>query len=442
MEESSDESGEMITKEEAEVAELEQKTAGLAMTQSPVSPPAPLPSFMTQTTPGGSVPSQTVPGPTHTTAGVQGPTHSTAGVPGPTHTTAGLPGPTQTATPGVPGPPPTATPGVPGPPPTATPGVPGPAVGVTQVSTGVPTVPTPQWTPQQPVSPQQTPQVPPVYPPQTVPQFHQVQAPAPIERPIDVSQSIQIPEGTEMVPMSPQSPDQKGGLFGWFSGNKMISKVVEKTKSSMENMITMMDPGMKEVIRTGGDICIAVTSTKENKVGAIREAFQQMFGKAIVMGEESQATTAAQPVGFTAGLKGAEERIQNLRQSGTIDENQAIVSVEGFIIEMLPDRWYEMSCLVLQDPMHRIDLQTFSQPSPIPAEYILKAQDRTPADYPLRWLGLAVTIGQVIEETLPHIGHADWQNGIVGVSRRESLLLAAKSLAYMYKQRLPTTFVS
>ena len=52
---------------------------------------------------------------------------------------------------------------------------------------------------------------------------------APIESPIDVSSSIQVPE-SEMPPISPQSPDQKGGLFGWFSGNKMISKVVEKTK--------------------------------------------------------------------------------------------------------------------------------------------------------------------------------------------------------------------
>lgn len=105
-------------------------------------------------------------------------------------------------------------------------------------------------------------------------------------------------------------------------------------------------------------------------------------------------------------------------------------------------RWYELSCLVLQDPQHRIDLQTFSQPSPIPAEYILKAQDRTPKDYPLRWSGLAVTIGQIVEEECPYIGHVDWQGGIVGVSRRESLFLAAKSLAYMYRQRLPTTFVS
>lgn len=378
MEESSDESGEMITKEEAEVAELEQKPTdttseitAVGITQSSVAPPAPLPSFLTQTAAGGSVPTQM-------------------------------------------------------------------ATGTAQVSTGVPTVAASQVAPQPQVSPQMSSVAP---SPGPLPQSHQIQAPGPIESPIDVSSSIHIPEG-EMTPESPQSPDQKAGLFGWLSGNKMISKVVEKTKSSMENMITMMDPGMKEVIRTGGDVCIAVTSTKESKVGAIREAFQSTFGKAIVIGKESQATTAAQPVGFTAGLKGAEERIQNLRQSGTVDENQAIVSVEGFIIEMLPDRWYEMSCLVLQDPEHRIDLQTFSQPSPIPAEYILTAQDRTPADYPLRWLGLAVTIGQVIEEAMPHIGHADWQNAVVGVSRRESLLLAAKALAYMYKQRLPTAFVS
>lgn len=35
---------------------------------------------------------------------------------------------------------------------------------------------------------------------------------------------------------------------------------------------------------TGGDIYIVVTSEKENKVGAVREAFQTVFGKAIVRG--------------------------------------------------------------------------------------------------------------------------------------------------------------
>lgn len=263
-----------------------------------------------------------------------------------------------------------------------------------------------------------------------------VAAPVPIETPHEASSQIKVPE---MVPISPHSPTgQDKGLFGWISGNKLMSKV----KSSMETMITTLDPGMKEVIRSGGEIEVVVTSNSENKVGAVREAFQHVFGRATVSGVESQATTAAQPVGFTAGLKGAEERIQNFRQQGHIADDIPVVSLEGFIIETIPDRWFEMTCLILRDPTHRVELQTFSQPTPIPTEYILRAQDSTASDYPLRWSGLAKSIGQVIEETHPHIGHLDWQNSLTGVSRRESLCLAAKTLAFMYKERLPTSFVS
>jgi len=87
-----------------------------------------------------------------------------------------------------------------------------------------------------------------------------------------------------------------------------------------------------------------------------------------------------------------------------------------------------MTCLILRDPTHRVELQTFSQPTPIPTEYILRAQDSTASDYPLRWSGLAKSIGQVIEETHPHIGHSDWQNSLTGVSRRESMLFDHKLL--------------
>ncbi|KAK3098971.1 hypothetical protein FSP39_024841 [Pinctada imbricata] len=262
---------------------------------------------------------------------------------------------------------------------------------------------------------------------------------APVQSPYEANKQTVVP--AEMVPESPQSSTEhaSGGLFGWFGGSRLVSKVVEKTKSGVESMITTLDPGMKEVIRTGGDVYIIVTSEKEAKVGAIREAFQAVFGKAIVRGMESQANNAAQPVGYTSGIKGAEERIRNLRQKGNLQEGQPIVSVEGFIVEMLPDRWYEMSCILLQDPIHRVDLQTFSQPTPIPAEYMLKAQDATSSDYPLRWSGLAKTIGQVVEESTPHIGRAEWQLALTGISRRESLTMAARSLAFMYKQRLPSS---
>jgi len=64
--------------------------------------------------------------------------------------------------------------------------------------------------------------------------------------PFEASREINVPDME--VDTSPVRSPQGPGLFGWFSGNKMISKVVEKTKSSVESMITTLDPGMKEVI--------------------------------------------------------------------------------------------------------------------------------------------------------------------------------------------------
>ena len=61
-------------------------------------------------------------------------------------------------------------------------------------------------------------------------------------------------------------------------------------------------------------------------------------GSFLECSQESSATTATQPVGYTCGLKGAEERIQNLREKGELPEGQPVVSVEGFIVELLPDR--------------------------------------------------------------------------------------------------------
>ncbi|KAK7116149.1 protein PRRC1-A-like isoform X2 [Littorina saxatilis] len=266
------------------------------------------------------------------------------------------------------------------------------------------------------------------------------EAPGPMQTPFEASSAIAVsPAAEEQQPMASGAP---GGLFGWFSNNSLVNRVVEKTKSSMESVITTLDPGMKEVIRSGGEIDIVVTSTKDSKLLAIREAFQQTFGRATVTGKEGQATTAAQPVGFTAGLKGAEDRINALQRSGEVPEGIPVVSIEGFIVEMFPDKWYEMSCLILRDPVHGINLETCSQPTFIPSEYIMAAQDQTPADYPLRWAGLAVTIGQVIEKAQPHIGRADWQKVLSGVSRRDSLFLAALTLAHMYRQNLPSSLIS
>jgi hypothetical protein len=54
--------------------------------------------------------------------------------------------------------------------------------------------------------------------------------------------------------------------------------------------------------------------------------------------QEGQATTAAQPVGFAAGLKGAEDRISSVQRTGNVPDGTPIVSIEGFIAELFPDK--------------------------------------------------------------------------------------------------------
>ena len=83
---------------------------------------------------------------------------------------------------------------------------------------------------------------------------------------------------------------------------------------------------------------IVVASDKEVKVGGVRDAFQKVFGKATVIGQAAQSNIAPQPEGYAAGLKGSQERVDNLRRGGQMDERQPIVAVENFIAELLPDK--------------------------------------------------------------------------------------------------------
>ncbi|XP_069778099.1 protein PRRC1 isoform X2 [Narcine bancroftii] len=236
------------------------------------------------------------------------------------------------------------------------------------------------------------------------------QAPAPVGG----GSSITFPEEIE-DPRMPARFDQSGagggGLWGFFkgvAGNSVVKSVLDKTKHSVESMITTLDPGMAPYIKSGGDLDILVTSNKEVKVAAIRDAFQEMFGLATVSGESGQSNIAPQPIGYAAGLKGAQERIDSLRRSGMMHEKQVTVSVENFIAELLPDKWFDIGCLILEDPALGIRLESFTQATPVPSEYVQQAQNLTPADYNLRWSGLMVTVGEVLERNIPHVSRTDW----------------------------------
>lgn len=256
---------------------------------------------------------------------------------------------------------------------------------------------------------------------------------------IDAGSPITFPEEPE-DPRVAVDTVAGGGIWGFFkgvAGNPMVKTVLDRTKHSVESMITTLDPGMAPYIRSGGDVDIVVTSDKEVKVEAVRDAFQEVFGMAMVTGEPGQSNIAPQPVGYAAGVKGAQERIDSLRRTGVIHEKQPVVSVENFIAELFPDKWFDIGCLILEDPGLGVHLEVFTQATPLTLDSVHQAQSLTPPDYSLRWSGLLVTVGEVLERSMPNVSHADWHRSVTGMSRRQMIQSAAKALAGIYKQKLP-----
>nr|XP_023403323.1 LOW QUALITY PROTEIN: protein PRRC1 [Loxodonta africana] len=185
-----------------------------------------------------------------------------------------------------------------------------------------------------------------------------------------------------------QDEASAGGIWGFIkgvAGNPMVKSVLDKTKHSVESMITTLDPGMAPYI-------------------------SMYLIPALV-------------------VQGAQERIDSLRRTGVIHEKQTAVSVENFIAELLPDKWFDIGCLIVEDPVHGIHLETFTQATPVPLEFVRQAQILTPQDYSLRWSGLLVTVGEVLEKSLLNVSRTDWHLAFTGMSRRQMIYSAAKALA-------------
>jgi len=243
------------------------------------------------------------------------------------------------------------------------------------------------------------------------------------------------------------------GMFGWVKGSGLLSRMAEKTRAVTEGVITTLDPQMKDFIHSGGDVQIVVASDKEDKVAPLREAFQNVFGQATVVGLPSRSMTIAeQPVGFASGRQAALERISSLRKCGSVQKDTVVVSVENFLYEVSENLWIDLSCLIISDPMRKIQLQSYSQPTNVSSEQIQVLKESTPSDYPKQWSGFALPIEMYgLERNRKHkfdqlqggvmgkelqVSPSLWQEAVSGLSRRRLLLLAGEGLAGMYKMAI------
>ncbi len=253
--------------------------------------------------------------------------------------------------------------------------------------------------------------------------------------PTPAAATIDLSSVEKELPSSPkrvEAPQHSGLIFGWTGG--IISKVAEKTRTSVETMITTLDPQMKDFIYSGGDVEIVVASDKEEaKIFPVRDAFQKVFGKATVRGVKPQSaprTVAEQPVGFAAGKRGALERVAGVKDA------EVVVAIEGFLLEVGEESWVEQSCLLLSDAPRKIQLTCYSQPTHVDARFVEMAKEATPEDDPKRYSGLKVTVASLMAREWEGVNGPNWQEAVCGVSRPRTLELAAEALAGMYQRQL------
>lgn len=105
--------------------------------------------------------------------------------------------------------------------------------------------------------------------------------------------------------------------------------------------------------------------------------------------------------------------------------------VMTFKLLTLLRRWQLSTMLCLDDPNLALHLHNFTSTIPVPNDYMLQAQRRTPNDYPFKDTGLAVSLGEAIGCT---IDNTDFEEKLCGVHHLVNLKSAAKILAGMYSK--------
>lgn len=182
--------------------------------------------------------------------------------------------------------------------------------------------------------------------------------------------SLQESIMNQLTPTSPLLPSAS-----WMNG--LLSRVAEKAKDSVDSVITTLDPGMREIIYSGGEVNIAaIIDSQENGkqlISAIRDGFIDIFGRVTMKGIQVTATPelTGTIVGSDLAEKMCEDRITSIRSNMNHDlpQNQVVVTMQSFL-QKFSHSWYLLTAVYLHDPRDNSRLITHTQSIPIPCEAI------------------------------------------------------------------------
>jgi hypothetical protein len=253
-------------------------------------------------------------------------------------------------------------------------------------------------------------------------------------------------------------------VFYWTKTKEIISEIAEKAKSSVDSVITTLDPGMKEYLYSGGNVNIVVISDAECLVSPIRDSFQSAFGRATVNPVPSSClkTMSEYPIrlacGFHEATVVAQEKIKNLRQDkSSVPQNQVVVVVQPTLVsfgEMKePDEntnnpdsssWFLTYCMLIEDPVLGVVIKCFSQFIPMDSDVVESARKMNlPENFADKRLGFAASLDELMSYKLnfdPTRGFSDeygcfWLRKWAGIYETQMIHQLSLTLANSYRRK-------
>lgn len=255
-------------------------------------------------------------------------------------------------------------------------------------------------------------------------------------------------------------------IFDWFRTKDIINQLAEKAKSSVDSVITVLDPGMKEYLYSGGNINIIVICDSGSLVSPVRDAFQLVFGRATVNPSDGPSEHPVKLArGFKNAVKVAQERVTKLRlNTSGIPQNQVVVVIQPCIVSLdnektsniesasstSPERgandtkeWSLTYCMMLEDPVLNITLSVYSQIIPIDPELEAKACEKLFKEPNYSELGYATFLSDLMNDKLgikpednPHDAQKDrWLRDWTGLDEAKIIHDLSSTLAYSYKRK-------
>uniref|UniRef100_F1L7H7 Protein PRRC1 n=1 Tax=Ascaris suum TaxID=6253 RepID=F1L7H7_ASCSU len=229
--------------------------------------------------------------------------------------------------------------------------------------------------------------------------------------------------------------EEGGSMFGWLqktvTHSAFLSKVADKAKTGMDSVLTTLDPGMKDFLRSEGAVDIVIASDNGRIIAAIADGFRRVFSTVTYrgMGTPGASSLLPQIVGYTFALTYVKERITLLRGSGLAGNKSAIVALQPFLHE-IQGSWYESAVIAIQKD--DINVHVFTQPVDVDSRVIAILKEHTPSGYAANAFSTTVGIGYA---EVFGIDPDDWQQNSLSYSSSELYRLASAALAAAYKRK-------